>query len=207
MIMDQTTTYMNNLHLPKHTQHRVKDWLNFTWRQQNTFDELAILSALPNKATTDISLNLHLEMLKQVELFHCVERPVICELVNFLRPILFLPGDFIFRKEDIGNSMYIVNKGVVEVFADREGMKLLVTLGKGLRHFAMTFLILPHLLIPFFLFFLQAVFLERSAFLTYLDHRIEERPAFDRLAIRRCSFCRRPICWTYWPTTQRPTPT
>ena len=139
MIMDQTTSYMNNLHLPKITQQRVKDWLNFTWRQQNTFDELAILSTLPNKSCTDISLNLHLEMLKQVELFHCVERPVICELVNFLRPILFLPGDFIFRKDDVGNSMYIVNKGLVEVYADREGTKLLVTLGKGLTFFSFSY--------------------------------------------------------------------
>ena len=49
MIMDKTTNYMNNLHLPKVTQQRVKDWLNFTWRQQNTFDELDILSTLPNK--------------------------------------------------------------------------------------------------------------------------------------------------------------
>lgn len=129
--MDQTINYMRNLNLPKTTQRRVKEWLNFTWKQQNTFDECAILNTLPNKSFTDISLNLHLEMLKQIELFQCVERPVICELATCLRPILFLPGDFIFQKDDLGTDMYIVNKGKVQVFADKEGTKLLATLGKG----------------------------------------------------------------------------
>ena len=119
--MDKTINYMNNLNLPKITQHRVKDWINFTFKTQNTFDELAILNALPYKSRTDISLNLHLEMLKQVELFKVVERPVISELSNFLRAILFLPNDFIFKKDDNGTSMYIVNKGKVQVFADKEG--------------------------------------------------------------------------------------
>ena len=61
------------------------DWINFTFREQKTFDELMIFNSLPTKICTDISLNLHLEMLKQVELFQVVERPVICEFVTKLR--------------------------------------------------------------------------------------------------------------------------
>lgn len=57
---------------------------------KNTFDEFAILNTLPTKSCTDISLDLHLELLNQVELFHCVERPVICELVSFFGVFLFV---------------------------------------------------------------------------------------------------------------------
>lgn len=122
---------MDNLNLPQSTKQRVKDWLNFTWKRQQTFDEQEILNALPIKSCTDISLNLHLDMLKQVELFQVVERPIICEFVTKLRPILYLPGDFVFEKDDIGTDMFIVNNGKLQVFADKECTKLLTTLSKG----------------------------------------------------------------------------
>ncbi len=37
------------------------------------------------------------------------------ELVVKLRPIIFLPGDYICRKDDIGREMYIVQSGFVQV--------------------------------------------------------------------------------------------
>ncbi len=32
-----------------------------------------------------------------------------------LRPIIYLPGDYICRKDDIGREMYIVQSGFVQV--------------------------------------------------------------------------------------------
>ena len=48
-----------------------------------------------------------------------------------LRPIIFLPGDYICRKDDIGREMYIVQSGFVMVLGGNDGKTCLVTLSEG----------------------------------------------------------------------------
>ena len=48
-----------------------------------------------------------------------------------LRPIIFLPGDYICRKDDIGREMYIVQSGFVMVLGGNDGKTCLVTLREG----------------------------------------------------------------------------
>ena len=44
---------------------------------------------------------------------------------------MFLPGDYICRRGDIGREMYIVQTGYVMVLGGEDGRKVLVTLGEG----------------------------------------------------------------------------
>ena len=50
---------MNNNHVAKSVQERVKRWMNYTWAQQNTFDENKVLEVLPLKMRTDIAMRVH----------------------------------------------------------------------------------------------------------------------------------------------------
>ncbi|KAI1295502.1 Cyclic nucleotide-gated cation channel beta-1 [Halotydeus destructor] len=127
-IMDQSIRYMSNLNLPEELQRKIRLWLNFTWEQQKTFDENKILNLLPSKMKTDLALSVHYHMLKKVELFKECERTVIRDLVVKLKPVLFLPGDYVCRKGEVGQEMYIVSKGKVCV---TEGQTVLVTLSEG----------------------------------------------------------------------------
>ncbi len=51
----------------------------------------------------------------QVKLFQDCDNGLLKELVVKLRPIIYLPGDYICRKDDIGREMYIVQSGYVQV--------------------------------------------------------------------------------------------
>ena len=70
-----------------------------------------------------------------MKLFQDCDHGLLKELVTKLRPIIFLPGDFICRKGDIGREMYIVQSGLVMVMAAPDpattARKCLVTLGQG----------------------------------------------------------------------------
>ena len=56
-------------------------------------------------------------------------------MVTKLKPTIFLPGDYICRKDDIGREMYIVESGYVMVLGPpapgTKSRKVLVTLGQG----------------------------------------------------------------------------
>ena len=66
-----------------------------------------------------------------MKLFQDCDQGLLKELVVKLRPIIFLPGDYICRKDDIGREMYIVQSGFVMVLGGNDGKTCLVTLREG----------------------------------------------------------------------------
>ncbi len=133
-IINQTVRYMRNLSLPHDLQKRVRLWLTFTWDQQKTFDENKILELLPLKMRTDLALSVHYHTLSRVQLFKDCDRTVLRDLVLKLKPVLFLPGDYICRKGEIGKEMYIVSKGQVYVMGGEHSNTILATLSEGIKY-------------------------------------------------------------------------
>ena len=89
--------------------------MDYTWTQQKSFDEHAMLSYLPMKMRTDIAMRVHYSTLGKVKLFKNCEPGLLKDLVVLLRPIIYLPGDYICRKNDIGKEMFIIQSGQVQV--------------------------------------------------------------------------------------------
>ena len=101
------------------TQERVKLWLQYTWEHQKIFNESEVLAFLPPKMRTDLALKVHYATLSKVKLFQDCDTgadivTVLCrntllthaglagllkELVTKLRPMVFLPGDYICRQD------------------------------------------------------------------------------------------------------------
>lgn len=64
-------------------------------------DENKILDTLPQKLKTDVAINVHIKTLGKVQLFHDCDEALLRDLVLKLRPVLYLPGDYICRKVSI----------------------------------------------------------------------------------------------------------
>ncbi|XP_053206500.1 cyclic nucleotide-gated cation channel beta-3-like [Panonychus citri] len=130
-LLDSIVRYMESLHLPCDLQTRVRLWLTHTWEQQKLFDESSILYSIPLKIRTDLAMDIHYSMLRQVDLFQGCERTILRDIVVKLKHVLFLPGDYVCRKGEIGTEMYIVTKGSVQVLRDDAIESVICTLGPG----------------------------------------------------------------------------
>lgn len=86
---------------------------------------------MPDRLKAEIAIHVHLDTLKRVDIFQNTEAGFLCELVLRLKPVLFSPGDYVCRKNEVGHEMYIVSRGILEVVSEENKMVVVATLKAG----------------------------------------------------------------------------
>ena len=61
-------------------------------------DENLLLDALPKKMKADLAIHVHYDILSKVQLFQDCDKMLLFDLVLKLKPVLYLPKDYICRK-------------------------------------------------------------------------------------------------------------
>ncbi|KAK7474999.1 hypothetical protein BaRGS_00033746, partial [Batillaria attramentaria] len=129
--MDAALSYMQSINIPNDIRDRARRWFLYNWEQSKTIDERCLVAALPKKLQTDLAISVHFNTLSKVQLFQDCERNLLYDLVLKLKPNLFLPGDYICRKGEVGKEMYIVSQGNVEVVGGENNEVVLARLSEG----------------------------------------------------------------------------
>ncbi|XP_075684189.1 cyclic nucleotide-gated channel beta-3 [Rhinoderma darwinii] len=129
--VDKSVSYMNTNNIPKHVQNRVRSWYEYTWDSQGMLDESELLEEMPTKMQLAIAVDVNLAIVNNVELFKGCDNQMIQDLLLKLKSIVYLPGDFVCKKGEIGREMYIIKQGAVQVLGGPDDQKILVTLKAG----------------------------------------------------------------------------
>ncbi|XP_060100314.1 cyclic nucleotide-gated cation channel beta-3 [Heteronotia binoei] len=129
--MDNTVSYMNINRIPRMVQNRVKTWYEYTWQSQGMLDESELLEKMPGKMQLAIAIDVNYAIVSKVDLFKGCDSQMICDMLLRLKSIVYLPGDYVCRKGEIGREMYIIKQGAVQVLGGPDGTKVLVTLRAG----------------------------------------------------------------------------
>ncbi|NWH79619.1 CNGB3 protein, partial [Piaya cayana] len=129
--MDNTVSYMNTYSIPRLVQNRVRTWYEYTWDSQGMLDESELLEQMPVKMQLAIAIDVNFAIVNKVDLFKGCDTQMIYDMLLRLKSIVYLPGDFVCKKGEIGREMYIIKQGEVQVLGGPDGTKVLVTLKAG----------------------------------------------------------------------------
>ncbi|XP_006983349.4 LOW QUALITY PROTEIN: cyclic nucleotide-gated channel beta-3 [Peromyscus maniculatus bairdii] len=129
--MDHVIAYMNKYSIPQSVQYRVRTWLEYTWNSQRLLDESNLLENLPTAMQLSLAIDTNFSIINQVELFKGCDTQMIYDLLLRLKSTIYLPGDFVCKKGEIGKEMYIIKHGEVQVLGGHDGAQVLVTLKAG----------------------------------------------------------------------------
>ncbi|TEA37473.1 hypothetical protein DBR06_SOUSAS37110005 [Sousa chinensis] len=131
--MDHTIAYMNTYSIPKIVQNRVRTWYKYTWDSQRMLDESDLLETLPTTMQLALTIDVNFSIISKVDLFKAsgCDTQMIYDMLLRLKSIVYLPGDFVCKKGEIGKEMYIIKQGEVQVLGGADGAQVLVTLKAG----------------------------------------------------------------------------
>uniref|UniRef100_A0A3B4CWE9 Cyclic nucleotide-binding domain-containing protein n=1 Tax=Pygocentrus nattereri TaxID=42514 RepID=A0A3B4CWE9_PYGNA len=129
--MDGCVAYMVTNHIPKLVQHRVRTWYNYTWDSQGMLDESELLEQMPLVMRTAIAVDINLATFQKIDLFKGCDNQMLVDMLLRLKSIVYLPGDFVCKKGDIGKEMYIIKAGEVQVIGGPDNKIVFVTLKAG----------------------------------------------------------------------------
>ncbi|XP_051726331.1 cyclic nucleotide-gated cation channel beta-3 [Ctenopharyngodon idella] len=129
--VDSTVKYMTSYRIPREVQNRVKTWYDYTWKSQGMLDEQELLIQLPDKMRLDIAADVNYSIVSKVALFQGCDRQMIFDMLNRLKSVVYLPGDSVCKKGEIGREMYIIKAGEVQVVGGPDGKTVFVTLRAG----------------------------------------------------------------------------
>ena len=128
--LDRLATFMQYRRIPNELQRRIFDYYGYLWENRLVYDEFAVLAELPAPLQTEVSLILKREFIEKVPFLRGGSQQLIRDLSLELRPVIFMPGDFVFHAGEIARHMYFVSRGLVEVIANN-GQTILNTLRDG----------------------------------------------------------------------------
>ncbi|XP_044784449.2 cyclic nucleotide-gated cation channel beta-3 [Bubalus bubalis] len=129
--MDHTIAYMNTYSIPKIVQNRVRTWYEYMWASQRMLDESDLLETLPTTMQLALTVDVNFGVISKVDLFKGCDMQMIYDMLLRLKSVVYLPGDFVCKKGEIGKEMYIIKQGEVQVLGGADGSQVLVTLKAG----------------------------------------------------------------------------
>jgi voltage-gated potassium channel len=126
--MEEINDFLRTKRVPGTLQARVRNYYAYLWETQKSVSSVSITEELPHTLSMEISLFLNRTILEKVALFRNANEVFIREIVQLLRPMVFLPDDYIIRQGEFGDCMYFLSNGDVEVLIN--GTRL-ASLGQG----------------------------------------------------------------------------
>ncbi len=126
--MEEINDFLRTKKVPSGLQGRVRNYYAYLWETQKSVSPISITEELPHTLSMEISLFLNRAILEKVTLFRNANEIFIREIVQLLRPMVFLPDDYIIRQGEFGDCMYFLSNGDVEVLVN--GVRV-ASLGQG----------------------------------------------------------------------------
>lgn len=128
--MERLVAFMRYRNLPPTLQRRLRDYYAYLWENRLGYDESSVMAELPDSLRAEVALYLRRDFIEHAPLFKGASHELVREIALELRPVVYTPGDYIFRAGQYGRHMYFISRGTVEVVA-ADGTTVLNTLKDG----------------------------------------------------------------------------
>ncbi|TGK07741.1 cyclic nucleotide-binding protein [Leptospira semungkisensis] len=116
--MAQVDSFLRARGVSSELRRKVRDYYMYVIDRGWGEDENHLLNDLPISLKREVKIRLHRGLLEKVPFLKGADPALVTNLIFLLRPAIYLKGDTIFRKGDMGDSLYILSEGSVDIMSD-----------------------------------------------------------------------------------------
>ena len=127
--MQLVRDYMRKKKIEPELQQMITSHKETQWRRSQGMDEAGLFDDLPKYVKQQVKNYLYLDLVQKVPLFQDTDIQFQHSVTLKIKPLHFIQGCFIFRKDDDGQEMFFIHAGQVEIIGDQG--QVFVTLGPG----------------------------------------------------------------------------
>ena len=128
--MDAINDFMCTRHMPAELRNKVRQYYEHLHNKQRFFNEHEIIGELSRDLQTEVVLKLNESMIRKNDFFKSLSKKAVTEMIQRLDMYSFLPNENIVYEGEVGNEMFFLYDGLVEVYLASEN-KILTKLGPG----------------------------------------------------------------------------
>lgn len=128
--IEEVLSWLKHRHVPARMCQEVNDYFLAQWENRVALDDAEMLRRLPPSLQAEVAVCLNRQLLERVEFLQNAPAELISALAMRLQQQLFRPGDIIFRHGSIGNHMYFISRGTVEIVGP-DGIEVIARLSDG----------------------------------------------------------------------------
>lgn len=113
--MSNLNQFMRYYNIPASLQRQVFSYYNHILNKNISEKDQGIVKDLPQALQNDLQTFMKIKLIRQVHIFQDCSTPCLMMIANKLEQSFYSPNEYIIKKGDIGEEMYIIGHGEVEV--------------------------------------------------------------------------------------------
>ena len=118
--MQDLSLLMRHYNVPKKVQREVFSYYHNLSRQRFTDNDYRILSELPHNLKREMEVYMVVGLISNIPLFEGLTPLALKRVICCLKQEFFSPGELIINRGGIGDKMFIISNGIVEVLNDKQ---------------------------------------------------------------------------------------
>ena len=123
------TLFMRHYHVPRKVQREALSYYNNLLAKRLSDNDHKIISELPQALQSELQTYMNMKLISTLTVFKNCSHNCLKQVANHLQQKSYSPGDRIIEYGEIGNEMFIINHGSVDIRTEKGG--LIVSLGEG----------------------------------------------------------------------------
>jgi len=113
--IEAVTQYLRSRHVPQNLNEQVRNYYEYLWAHHRGVKEDAIFDDLPTPFRLEILRYLTRELLEKVPLFKFCSPALRNVLLLALKPQTYAPDGYIAREGEVGNEIFFISRGKIEI--------------------------------------------------------------------------------------------
>jgi hypothetical protein len=127
--INDITLFMKHYSIPFKLQRDVFSFYNHLFTKRLSDNDSQIISELPNALQQELQVYMNLKLIQNVSIFQTCKQECLKDIAAVLEQIYCSPGQKVISKGDIGQEMYIIGHGQMEI--KMESSQVGTTLSEG----------------------------------------------------------------------------